>query len=125
VIDIQTQWFVTQISWGKAMYAKFPAVGHRYFVDFQDFQVELDFTSEISLTYYNLDKNGNKIGSETVTIKVEPIADGIFLVTWQESDKTTVVHIEDYNRMTIVTNITGPDLSFSQFHGTVRLLSSG
>jgi hypothetical protein len=100
----------------------FPAVGHRYFVDFQAFRVELDFTSESSLTYYNLDKDGNKIGSETVAIKVEPITDGIFLVTWQESDKTTVVHIEDYIRQTIVTNITGSDLTFDQFHGTFRQL---
>jgi len=58
-----------------------------------------------------------------VTIKVEPITDGIFLVTWQESDKTTVVHIENYNRQTIVTNITEPDLTFDQFHGTFRQLT--
>jgi hypothetical protein len=105
------------------MESGFPGVGHRYFVDFVAFQVELDFTSETSLTYYNLDKNGNKVGAETVTIKVEPITGGIFLVTWQESDKTTVVHIEDYNRQTIVTNITEPDLTFDQFHGTFRRLS--
>lgn len=100
----------------------FPAVGHRYFVDFQAFRVELDFESETSMTYYNLDKDGKKVGSETVTIKVEPIVDRVFLVTWQESDKSTVVHIEDYIRHTIVTNITGADLSFSQFHGAFREL---
>jgi hypothetical protein len=105
------------------MASRFPGVGHRYFVDFVAFQVELDFTSETSLTYYNLDKDGNKVGSETVTIKVEPITDGSFLVTWQESDKTTVVHIEDYNRHTIVTNITESDLTFDQFHGMFRQLS--
>src|SRR5580658_8734528 len=105
------------------MSTNFPAVGQRFFVDFQAFQVELDFASETSLTYYNLDQNGNKVGSETVTTAIEPITDGIFLVTWQESDKTTVVHIEDYNRLTIVTNITNPDLSFNQFHGTMRKLS--
>jgi len=105
------------------MTSGFPAVGHSYFVDFVAFQVELNFASETSLTYYNLDKNGNKIGSETVTIKVEPITDEIFLVTWQESDKTTVVHIENYNRQTIVTNITEPDLTFDQFHGTFRQLT--
>lgn len=104
------------------MTSGFPGIGHRYFVDFVAFQVELDFTSETSLTYYNLDKNGNKVGSETVTIKIEPITDGVFLVTWQESDKTTVVHIEDYVRQTIVTNITEPDLTFDQFHGTFRQL---
>ena len=101
----------------------FPGVSHSYFVDFVAFQVELDFTSETSLTYYNLDENGNKVGSETVTIKTEPISDGIFVVTWQESDKTTVVHIEDYIRQTIVTNITQSDLTFDQFHGTFRQLS--
>ena len=101
----------------------FPATGHRYFVDFVAFRVELDFTSDTSMTYYNLDKDGNKVGSETVTIKTEPITDGIFLVTWQESDKSTVVHIEDYVRMTIVTNITQSDLSFDQYHGTFRQLS--
>lgn len=101
----------------------FPGVGHRYFVDFIAFQVELDFTSETALTYYNLDKDGNKVGSETVTIKVEPITEGIFLVTWQESDKTTVVHVEDYIRHTIVTNITESDLTFDQFHGTFRQLA--
>jgi hypothetical protein len=106
------------------MTSGFPGVGHRYFVDFVVFQVELDFASETSLTYYNLDKNGKKVGSETVAIKVEPITDGIFLVTWQESDKTTVVHVEDYIRQTIVTNITEPpDFTFDQFHGTFRQLS--
>jgi hypothetical protein len=101
----------------------FPGAGHRYFVDFVRFRVELDFASDTSLTYYNLDANGNKVGQETVAIKVEPIADGIFLVTWQEvNPKSTVVHIEDYNRMTIVTNITEADMSFSQFHGTFRPL---
>ena len=105
------------------MAAGFPGAGHRYFVDFEAFQVELDFASDTSLTYYNLDKNGNKVGSETVTIKAEPITDGIFLVTWQESDKTTVVHIEDYNCQTIVTNITESDLTFDQFHGTFKQLS--
>jgi hypothetical protein len=92
-------------------------------VDFVAFQVELEFSSETSLTYYNLDKDGKRVGSETVAIKVEPITEGIFLVTWQESDKTTVVHVEDYVRRTIVTNITEPDLTFDQFHGTFRQLS--
>jgi hypothetical protein len=105
------------------MTASFPGVGHRYDVDFGAFRVELDFTSATSMTYYNLDKAGQKVGSETVAIAVEPITDDNFLVTWQESDKSTVVHVEDYARLTIVTNITGSDLTFSQYHGTFRRLS--
>src|SRR5262245_39092644 len=43
----------------------FPGVGHRYFFDFKAFQVELDFTSDASLTYYKLDKAGeqNRLGN--------------------------------------------------------------
>ncbi len=100
------------------MDSKFPAVGHKYLVDFVAFRVQLYFSSETSLTYYNVAKDGSITGSETVTIKVEPIVGQVFLVTWQESDKTTVVHIEDYGKKTIVTNITNPDLTFNQFHGT-------
>jgi MoaF-like len=101
------------------MSEKFPGVGHRYLVDFKDFRVELDFTSETSLTYYNLDANGQHIGQETVTIAVESIRDGLFLVTWTESNKTTVVHIEDYRLNRIITNITDPTDGLLKFEGVM------
>ena len=101
----------------------FPAVGHRYLVDFKAFRVELYFASMESMTYTQVRPDGSRGGSETVTIAVEPIRDQLFLVTWQEQDKTTVVHLEDYKENTIVTNITEPDLTFDQFHGTFTQLS--
>jgi hypothetical protein len=97
----------------------FPGVGHRYLVDFKAFRVELDFASETSLTYYNLDANGQHVGQETVTIAVEPVRDGLFLVTWTESDKTTVVHLEDYRLNRIITNITDPTDGLLKFEGTM------
>ncbi|CCF97864.1 hypothetical protein B7R78_0005810 [Ralstonia solanacearum] len=105
------------------MSTSFPAVGHRYLVDFGAFRVELYFASETSLTYTSVKSDGSRGGSETVAIRVEPIAHLIYLVTWQESDKTTVVHVENYEKHTIVTNITNPDLSFEQYHGTFKQLS--
>jgi hypothetical protein len=42
----------------------FRAVGHRYLVDFVAFRVELQFVSDTSLTYYNVDANGAIVGSE-------------------------------------------------------------
>ena len=101
----------------------FPAVGHRYRVDFKAFQVELYFPSDRTLTYTNLNSAGEPVGSETVSIKVEAIRDHLFLVTWQESEKTTVVHLEDYKEQTIITNITDPDLTFSEYHGTITQIS--
>ena len=55
--------------------------------------------------------------------------DRLFLVTWQERDGTTVVHLEDYRMNTIITNITQPGSGtkdrpeFSTFHGTMRQIS--
>ena len=114
----------------------FPAVGHKYLVDFRSasgarFRVQLDFASETSLTYIGIDANGNPIpnSSETVVITVEPIRDQLFLVTWQENDGTTVVHLEDYKMNTIITNITEPSTDpggrpmFSKFQGTMTQIS--
>lgn len=114
----------------------FPAAGHKYLVDFSSasgarFRVQLDFASEKSLTYTGIDANGNPIpdSSETVNITVESIRDQLFLVTWQESDGTTVVHLEDYKMNSIITNITQPGRGagaapeFSKFHGTMRQIS--
>jgi len=101
----------------------FPGIGHRYLVDFKAFRVQLYFASDTSLTYTGVKPDGSLGGSETVKIAVESIRDDLFLVTWQESDKTTVVHIEDYKQNTIVTNITNPDNTFEQFHGTMTLIS--
>ena len=100
----------------------FPAVGHRYLVDFVAFRVELYFESETSLTYTGIRADGSHGASETVSIKVEPVRDSLFLVTWQEADRTTVVHLEDYKNNTIVTNITEPNGNFSVFHGRITLL---
>lgn len=103
----------------------FPAVGHTYLVDFQQFRVELFFESETSMTYTGVRPDGSHGGSETVAITVRPVRDGLFLVTWQEADKTTVVHLEDYKLNRIVTHITdpGPERTFSIFEGTMSQIS--
>jgi hypothetical protein len=100
------------------MTAAFPGLGHRYLVEFVAFRVQLFFGSLTSLTYSPIGPDGTLGTPVTVTINVEEIGDRLFLVTWQEPDKTTVVHIEDYAKNTIITNITNPDDSFEQHHGT-------
>lgn len=105
--------------------ANFPAVGNSYLVDFQAFKVRLFFSSLTSLTYTVLNPDGSAGQIETVTIRVESIGPMLFLVTWQEADKTSVVHIENYDANTIITNITNPDGSFDQFHGTFSIIDGG
>jgi hypothetical protein len=106
------------------MGCSFPGVGHRYLVDFQAFRVELYFASETSLTWTQIKPDGSRGGSETEVIRVTPIKDELFLVTWQESDNEAVVHLEDYKNNTIITNITNPnDRSIQIYHGTMTQIS--
>lgn len=97
--------------------SSFPATGHIYIADFNVLRFELDFTSPGSLTYTLLQADGSRGNSETVAIVAEELRPGLFLVTWTEANGTTVVHIEDFERGTIITNITGPDHSFNQLSG--------
>lgn len=101
----------------------FPGVGHRYLVDFVDFRVELFFGSETSLTYTGIRADGSHAGSATVTIAIQPVRDQLFLVSWQEADKTTVVHLEDYKTNTITTHITSADNRFRIYHGTMTQIA--
>ena len=109
------------------MASTFPGAGHKYLVDFQAFKVTLDFASDTSMTYVVLNPDGSAGETATVTIKAENIAPDVYLVTWiEERDNTTVVHIEDYGRKTIITNITTPppNFSFDQYHGTFQAVDA-
>jgi len=98
----------------------FPGTGNKYLVDFGVFVVELFFENEATLTYTGIRRDGSRGSSETVAIQTTYLRDDLFMVTWQESDRTTVVHVEDYEQFIIHTNITNPDQSFAKFRGTFK-----
>lgn len=101
--------------------ASFPAVGHKYIVDYGgDFLVRFEFNSITSLTIYGL-KGKYKDFVETVEIRVTKIADELFMVAWQEENKTTVVHVEDFKKGIIYANITQPENVFLRLQGPFRM----
>lgn len=60
--------------------------------------------------------------SETVQIAVTPIRPGVFMISWQEEDKTTVVHVEDFENSIVHTNITERIGAFILRSGTLKKL---
>jgi hypothetical protein len=96
----------------------FPVVGRRLLVTFPAFRTELHFHSTSSLTWHLLNSDGTNGRSETVEIRIQPVVDKVFLVTWQEANKTTVVQVEDFERKVILTNVTRSDGTFLQSKGT-------
>lgn len=97
----------------------FPAVGRTYKVDFGGGNAfTIAFTSDSEMVFTKL-APPNEGMVETVRFTHRAIRDDVFLVYWQEADRTTVVHVEDFGKGEIHTNITGPDGSF--FNGFSKL----
>jgi hypothetical protein len=96
----------------------YPAVGRRLLVTFPAFRAELNMHSASSLTWFLLNADGSKGRNETVNARIQPVIAQVFLVSWQEANKTTVVQVQEFDRGTIFTNITRPDGTFLQSKGT-------
>jgi hypothetical protein len=97
----------------------FPAVGHVYEANFGSWVHHLHFESETVMTLTTA-AGLLKGTSETVQIAVTPIRPGVFLICWQEADKTTVVHVEDFENGIVHTNITERMGAFLHRSGTLK-----
>jgi len=98
----------------------FPAIGHEYQVDFGGGNAfTIAFKSDKEMTFTKL-QDPNKGQIETIYFTQKRIRDGIHMVYWQEANKTTVVHVEDFAEGVVYTNITAPDGSF--FNGSSKLI---
>ena len=97
----------------------FPAVGHVYEAHFGSWVHHLHFESETVMTLTTA-AGPLKGTSETVQIAVTPIRLGVFLISWQEADKTTVVHVQDFENGIVHTNITERRGAFLRRSGTLK-----
>ena len=99
----------------------FPAVGHVYEANFGSWVYHLHFASETVMTLTTA--SGSMKGtSETIQIAVTLIRSGVFLICWQEADKTTVVQVQDYENGIVYTNVTEPNGIFILHSGTLTEL---
>jgi molybdenum cofactor biosynthesis MoaF-like protein len=97
----------------------FPAVGHVYEANFGSWVHYLHFQSETTMTLTNAE-GPFKGYIEAIQIMVIPIRPGVFLTSWQERDKTTVVHIEDYENGLVHTNVTQRNGTLIRRSGTLK-----
>lgn len=96
-------------------------VGHVVEVNFGQAAFDLEFHSATKMTYRRA--GGPNAGAgETVAVQIKPIRPGVFMLTWVESDGTTVVHVEDYEQGVVFTNITASGGQFIQWHGTLKIV---
>jgi hypothetical protein len=98
----------------------FPAVGHTYQVDFgagNAFEIAFGFDSDMTFTKL---QEPNKGAVETIRYTHKKLRDNLYMVYWQEQDKTTVVHVEDFENGVLYSNITSPDGQFFNGYSELR-----
>ncbi len=96
-------------------------VGLQMDVTFPDFQVSQTLLSVGQLKFEI--KEGPFARIEIVEIRVVPLGDSLFAISWQERDGATVTNIQDYDRGLVHSYATLPGGRFLQMTGTIAVVS--
>lgn len=92
--------------------------GYSFDLDFGIFRSRISFVSDQELSFEVL--TGSAAGTAmTVGYQVINLRPGLFVVTWQEPDNTTVVHVEDFAGGVVHANLTRADGSFLRLPGKI------
>lgn len=59
----------------------------------------------------------------TISYKWEHVADDIYVISWQEDDRSTVVHVEDFTNGTSRSFFTTQSLDFYRVQGSISEIS--
>jgi hypothetical protein len=101
----------------------FPATGHVYEANFNEGLILVRLTFGADGKTMTFQDAGSKMPgmkpSESVSYTAVEVRPQVYLVTWQEQDKMTVVHLEDFERGTVRSHITAPSGDFFQLSGTL------
>ena len=99
---------------------RFP-VGLEMDVTYPNFQARVTLLSVRQLKFEI--KEGPFAHAEIVDIRVVPLGNGLFAVSWQEKDGATVTNVQDYDRGLIHSYATLPGGQFLQMTGTMMVVS--
>jgi hypothetical protein len=93
-------------------------VGQTWLFDIGEARIEHEFFAPNKVRYRVLD--GPRAGlEETTSIHVEAVRPGVFIVSWQEGDGVTVVHVEDFAKRTFYSHVTRPGGVLARFKGSM------
>jgi hypothetical protein len=95
-------------------------IGKTYVFDYGDFVALDTFVSDEELTFEILSEGPMKGLTGRTRYQAKEIRTGVFLITWQESDGGTVVHIDDFENGISHSNYTDAKLNFYVMAGTIK-----
>jgi hypothetical protein len=94
-------------------------VGEVWVFDIGVAEIEHRFIAADTMEYCIL--TGPRAGeTDRVAIEIVVVCPGVFFVSWQEADNSTVVHLEDFTRGTFLSCFTSPQAEFMRMSGRMR-----
>lgn len=101
----------------------FPALDRKVVIDFGTdgpfgpFAAELQFSGDAGTVSFVVTR-GSMLGkTETLPFQAQQLAEGIWLVTWQEADLLTVAQVQDFNLGKVTSAVTTADQQFELLNG--------
>ncbi|SPL71950.1 MBL fold metallo-hydrolase [Acinetobacter stercoris] len=122
-LEMSAKVFSNEQEWKVA--TPYPVIGQKIRVDFDQLKFDLDFKDNKELTFTGA---GGSVGpevQETVQYTPVEVAKNVFMVYWHEKDDSNVVHVQDYNRNIVYTNISSKDAAFVNLKGTISGVKGG
>ncbi|MGQ5228126.1 MoaF-related domain-containing protein [Streptomyces sp. yara] len=99
----------------------YPMVGKSYTFELGPLRVKFTFDSQPQGSFVveeggGLAPDGH---TETVTLDLKEIREGVYLNSWTEASGATVTHLEDFARATVYSNVT-VDGTLYNFVGSIK-----
>ncbi|MDR1691252.1 MAG: hypothetical protein LBR35_00215 [Rickettsiales bacterium] len=107
---------------GNLLAAPFQGIGKKVEVNFGETVFVLQFHNEKTMSFVGI--SGTYAGAaDTVDYTAVELRKGLYMVYWTENIlKSRVVHVEDYEKGLVYTNIADVDGTFSHMKGTLRII---
>lgn len=100
-----------------------PLIGRVFEVDFGVMAFQLSYESATTMTYSMV--RGQQFGKkETVYYKSVEVRPDVYMITWQESDKTTATYVADFRKKTVYASITTPENESITLRGTLKQVNT-
>lgn len=100
----------------------YPVIGHYAVVNFGAAKFQLNYKDNKNMTFKGIEGTF-KDDTDNVQYNAVEVAPNVFMVYWHEPKSgSNVVHVQDFNKNEVYTNIAAPDGSFTNLKGTISIM---
>ena len=100
----------------------FPMAGRRFEVDYGGLVAENAYAEDGIHMRYEITEGDFAGAVGEVAYTWQHVAGEIYAISWQEADRATVVHLDDFAGGTSRSFFTAPSLDFYRLEGSLRAL---